>query len=189
MKVNNIYPEIKEKNLAYPKIRPYVRIAFLIAAVTCVVVNLATGGKAWSIIVVWSLFGVWKLLFSPDTVEFNIISQAVKVMFYTVILLGLIDYFLAPGWAEFVIPIVCFGTLIFTCIVFFTDIRNQMKNTLPMIRVVSWSLIAGIVYAMVRRQMDWTMIVLIAVSSAILIFFLLFPTSFLRELHKRFHTH
>jgi hypothetical protein len=47
---------------------------FLFAGFICAVVNLSTGGKAWSIIVIWSMWLVWTQLVSPDMVEYNRIS-------------------------------------------------------------------------------------------------------------------
>ena len=100
----------------------------LAAAIASVLVNWATGGKAWSLIVLMSLYMVWTLVLSPDLVEYNRISQFIKLITCTCILLTLIDVFLISGWAVIVVPIVGFGGLIVAGILFLTDLERQKQN-------------------------------------------------------------
>ena len=188
MKVRNIYPEVTRQNMLFMKARHIARYLFIAAAIICALVNIRVKGKAWSLVVIWALLSVWELVFSPDAIEFNFISQSVKIMLYTVVLLAIIDYFLAPGWAEFVIPIIIFSTVIFAAVVFFIDVHSQMKNTMPIIWVVVCSLLAAAVYAISKREMNWPMIVLVCVSLSMLIAFIFFNEAFILELKKRFHT-
>ena len=114
-----IYPVPGRQSLFYRKLRSIVRIVFLVSALICLLVNFLVKGKAWSLIVVWSLIAVWRLVFSLRLVEFSIFSHAIKVTYYLVVLLILIDHFLAPGWADTVIPIVLFADLLVMFVLFF----------------------------------------------------------------------
>jgi len=115
-----IYPIPRNQSLFYRRFRFIMRIVFLVAAAACVIVNIFTHGKPWSVIVLWSLWMAWQLFFSPALVEFSIFSHAVRVSLYSIVLLWLIDHFLAPGWAQTVIPIVFFGFLLILFILFWS---------------------------------------------------------------------
>ncbi len=114
-----IYPVPKSQSFFYRRLRFIMRIIFLLAAVSCLIVNICVKGRAWSVVVIWSLFMTWQLIFSLKLVEFSIFSHSVRSFLYIVILLVLMDHFLAPGWAETVIPIVFFAFLLIMVILFY----------------------------------------------------------------------
>ena len=101
--------------------------------ILCAALNLSIGGQAWSIVVLWSLWMVWSNLFAPALVEFNRISQTIKLIAQICILLMLINGLLAPGWAAMVVPIVCFSGLSLTGLLFFTGFDRQRQNGMPML--------------------------------------------------------
>ena len=121
-----IYPIPERQSLFYRYLRDIVRIIFLAAAFICLLINFIINGKMWSIVVIWSLFSILRLVFSLRLVEFSIFSHASKVTFYLVVLLFLIDHFLAHGWAETVIPIVLFADLLVMFVIYFAI--NDRKN-------------------------------------------------------------
>lgn len=123
-----IYPLPAQQRSFYRYLRYYSRFALIIAGLTCLIVNYFTGGKAWSIIVVWSLFSIWRLFFSLRLVEFSIYSHAIKVTFYLVILLILIDSLLAHGWAQTVVPIVLFGYFLVMFILYFAIYSRKQRH-------------------------------------------------------------
>ena len=128
-----IYPIPERQAGFYRSLRNLARITFLAAGVICLLINFLVKGKMWSIIVIWSLFSVWRLVFSPRLVEFSIFSHASKVTFYIVILLFLIDRFLAPGWAETVIPIVLFADLLVMFVLFFVTYERRRRHLVSII--------------------------------------------------------
>ena len=128
MNIKIIYPIPERQQNIYRTLRNYVRILFIAAAAICLLVNLLVKGKAWSLIVCWSLFSVWNLFFSLRLVEFSIYSHAVRITMYIVILLMLIDRFLASGWAETVVPIVLFGLLLLMFILFFVTYDRKERH-------------------------------------------------------------
>lgn len=188
MKVEITYPELDKVNILFLKSRRIVKWLFLTAGAACVIVNISVKGKAWSAVVVWSLLTVWDMIFSPDSVEFNFISQIVKAVFHVCVLLALIDVCLAPGWSMFVIPIILFAALIMTTLVLLIDYKSQLRNTMPMMWLVVFSLILTVFSIIGITELNWPVIVLGSIARSVMILFVFFHNDFIRELKKRFHT-
>lgn len=136
-----IYPLPNTQHRFYRYLRYYSRIAFIVAAFVCLLVNYLAKGKAWSIIVVWSLFSAWRLFFSLRLVEFSIYSHAIKVTFYLVILLILIDSLLAPGWAQTVVPIVLFAYFLVMTILYFAIYSRRQRHLVSVMMLGALNLI------------------------------------------------
>lgn len=135
-----IYPVPERQKMFYRNIRNLFRIIFLISGAICVLVNILVGGKAWSLIVVWSLFSFWRLVFSLRLVEFSIYSHAIKVTFYLFVMMVLIDRFLAPGWAETVVPIVMFAYLLVMFVLFFVTYDKKEKHLVSIMMLGAFNL-------------------------------------------------
>lgn len=123
-----IYPIPGNQGTFYKRLRNFARILFLLASFVCLLINFLVKGKPWSIIVVWSLFSIWRLVFSLHLVEFSIFSHAGRVTFYIIGLLILIEHFLASGWAQTVIPIILFADLLVMFIVFFATYERRERH-------------------------------------------------------------
>ncbi len=190
MKIDVVYPPRGKRRPQRRDLIAAARWPFLFAAYICPIVNLFTGGKAWSLIVLWSLLLVWKLLLSPDLVEYNRISQVIKLIVYSVVLLCLIDRLLSPGWAIEVVPIVCFAGLTASGVLFFTDLERQKQNMLPLL-LLSGLCLAGAVAGLIfwHEESRWAFAVMGAFAFALLAAcFAVLGPDMLRELKKRFHT-
>ena len=79
MKLKITYPPIEKRKLQRKHFLRVIRWPVLFAVVACPIVNLAVGGRAWSLIVLMSIYMAWSLILSPDLVEYNRISQSIKV--------------------------------------------------------------------------------------------------------------
>ena len=136
------------------------------------------------------LYMVWTLVLSPDLVEYNRISQFIKLLLSSCLMLILIELFLAPGWAGVVVPIVGFGGLIVCAALFFSDMERQRQNMLPMLTLIFLAALgsaAGLLW--LKPEVVWPMAVMGALSLALLISCIIaLGRGFIRELHKRFHT-
>ena len=134
-----IYPIPERQRSFYRLFRQILRIVFIAAALICILVNLLVKGKPWSIIVAWSLFSLWRLFFSLRLVEFSIYSHAAGIALHTVILLLLIDHFLASGWAQTVIPIVFFGCLLVMFVIYYItyDRRHRHLTSILLLGLVN----------------------------------------------------
>lgn len=190
MKVDITYPPLGKQKQVKRKLIKAAGLVLLSAAVICPIVNIAVGGKAWSLIVLMGLYMVWTLVLSPDLVEYNRISQFIKLLLSSCLMLILIELFLAPGWAGVVVPIVGFGGLIVCAALFFSDMERQRQNMLPMLTLIFLAALgsaAGLLW--LKPEVVWPMAVMGALSLALLISCIIaLGRGFIMELHKRFHT-
>jgi len=189
MKVKITYPPVEKHKLKRRKFLNIVRWPILFAAYICPIINIVTGGKAWSLIVLMALYMAWTLILSPDLVEYNRISQSIKAVVCACILLALIDIFLAPGWAIQVVPMVCFCGLAITGILFFTDFERQKQNMLPLLMLIFLAMASSVIGLILwREESRWSLAVMGAFALALLVTCIItLGNDFVRELQRRFH--
>jgi len=191
MEIEITYPKKSALRFQRHNLINWARWPFLFAAYICPIINLATGGPAWSVIVVWALWIVWSFSLSPELVEINRISLFVKFLADAAVLMILIDVLLAPGWAVEVVPIVCFTGLTITGTLLFTDIERQKQNMMPMLMLIVVSIASSITGLIIWRQEDnkWALAVMGAFAFALLVAGVsVLGSDFIRELKRRFHT-
>lgn len=170
MKIKITYPKVSPKIIKHQRLINFMKWPLLIAVVICPIINLITGGKAWSLVVLMSIYMVWDLVISRDLVEYNRISQFVKLITLTSLLLITIDVFLAPGWALDAVPILIFSGLIVTSVLFFTDIEKQKQNIFPFLFLILLSIFSSIIGLSFYHEKDsWPLIVMGAVALFLLI--------------------
>ncbi len=87
MKIKEIYPNVEKKVEIKKHIYNTIRFTFMFAGFICFILNLITGGKLWSLVVIWSLWLIWNQFISIDMIEYNRMSQIVKLVFNSSILL------------------------------------------------------------------------------------------------------
>ena len=189
MQIKNTYPSVKKGKFGRKKLLNILRWPFLLAALGSMIANLCIGEPYWFIIVILSLYIVWRLLLSTDLVEYNRISQSIKLVIFSCLMLTLIDILLAPGWAIFVVPIVCFSGLALCAVLFFTDLETQKHNMLPLILLIFFSIIASGICLIFWHEHDfWPFIVLGGISLFLLIsFVIVLGSDFRLEMKRRFH--
>lgn len=178
MKIKITYPKVSPKIIKHQRLINFMKWPLLIAVVICPIINLITGGKAWSLVVLMSIYMAWDLVISRDLVEYNRISQFVKLITLTSLLLITIDVFLAPGWALEAVPILIFSGLIVTSVLFFTDIERQKQNIFPFLFLILLSIFSSIVGLSFYHEKDsWPL----AVMGAVALFLLITLTITLKE--------
>jgi len=170
MKIKITYPKVSPKIIKHQRLINFMKWPLLIAVVICPIINLITGGKAWSLVVLMSIYMAWDLVISRDLVEYNRISQFVKLITLTSLLLITIDVFLAPGWALEAVPILIFSGLIVTSVLFFTDIERQKQNIFPFLFLILLSIFSSIIGLSFYHEKDsWPLTVMGAVALFLLI--------------------
>ena len=170
MKIKITYPKVSPKIIKHQRLINFMKWPLLIAVVICPIINLITGGKAWSLVVLMSIYMAWDLVISRDLVEYNRISQFVKLITLTSLLLITIDVFLAPGWALEAVPILIFSGLIVTSVLFFTDIERQKQNIFPFLFLILLSIFSSIVGLSFYHEKDsWPLTVMGVVALFLLI--------------------
>ena len=170
MKIKITYPKVSPKIIKHQRLINFMKWPLLIAVVICPIINLITGGKAWSLVVLMSIYMAWNLVISRDLVEYNRISQFVKLITLTSLLLITIDVFLAPGWALEAVPILIFSGLIVTSVLFFTDIERQKQNIFPFLFLILLSIFSSVVGLSFYHEKDsWPLTVMGVVALFLLI--------------------
>ena len=178
MKIKITYPKVSPKIIKHQRLINFMKWPLLIAVVICPIINLIIGGKAWSLVVLMSIYMAWDLVISRDLVEYNRISQFVKLITLTSLLLITIDVFLAPGWALEAVPILIFSGLIVTSVLFFTDIERQKQNIFPFLFLILLSIFSSIIGLSFYHEKDsWGL----AVMGAVALFLLITLTITLKE--------
>ncbi len=178
MKIKITYPKVSPKIIKHQKLINFMKWPLLIAVVICPIINLITGGKAWSLVVLMSIYMLWDLVISRDLVEYNRISQFVKFITLTSLLLITIDVFLAPGWALEAVSILIFSGLILTAVLFFTDIERQKQNIFPFLFLILLSIFSSIIGLSFYHEKDsWSL----AVMGVVALFLLITLTITLKE--------
>ncbi len=190
MQIKQTYPPLEKRKFQRKRLLNILRWPLLAAGFCSLVVNYILGGVAWSVVAVAALYSIWTLVFSIDLVEYNRISQFIKGVCCVCILLGLIDWLLAPGWAIFVVPLVCSAGLITSGTLFFTDLQRQKHNMLPLLLLILFSLIGGAIgFTLWSGRGRWAMIVMGGTAFALLVACIsTLGGEFFRELKRRFHT-
>lgn len=190
MKIKITYPKVAKCKLERKKLIAITKWPIIIAIVTCPIVNIAVGGKAWSLVVLWSIYMLWTLVISPDLVEYNRISQFVKLITLTSILLTIIDLCLAPGWAIEVVSILNFSALFVAGILFFTDLERQKQNMMPLLFIIFYSIVTAVIgLSLYHEEDNWALAVMGGVALLLLIsMMIVLKGPFINEFKKRFHT-
>ena len=170
MKIKITYPKVSPKIIKHQRLINFMKWPLLIAVVICPIINLITGGKAWNFVVLMSIYMAWDLVISRDLVEYNRISQFVKLITLTSLLLITIDVFLTPGWALEAVPILIFSGLIVTSVLFFTDIERQKQNIFPFLFLILLSIFSSIIGLSFYHEKDsWPLTVMGVVALFLLI--------------------
>ena len=189
MKVKCTYPQEVKKTFKRLKTINILKWPFLLAFIACPIINLSLGGPAWSVVADFGIYMIWSMVINVDVIEFNRITQMIKGIIKCIVMLALIDVLLAPGWVGLVAPIVCFGGLIISAILFYTDFDRQKHNLMPLLLLCVVSCVASIVcFNVFQETHNWAVIVMGAVAFVLLIVLLItLGSEFFKEFERRFH--
>ncbi len=167
--------------ITYPNARKYTRRRlitmtvfkwlFIVAAISCGIVNLYAGGEAWSVVVIICLYWAWKQFINPDIAGYNLIFQFVKGAFYLCTLLLAVMLVFKQDlvfWFNYVFPFVIWGILITLTVILFSGFRKQQHNVIPFVIFNIYCLIGALIVLAVGIA-EWPVIVLICLSVALLI--------------------
>lgn len=188
MTFKEVYPHVHNKRSIRQFFMTICKWLFIFASITCALFNIFIGGKAWSVVAIWSMWLVWDQLLNPDMVEYNRISQIIKLVINSCILLILTDNFLASGWAAQVVPIICSSSMGLVALLLFTDFKTQQRNLLPLILFCFECLIAiAVYYIWLRTQINLAMVIMgLCAFGLLMACFIRLGGEFIEEFKKRF---
>lgn len=189
MRVRITYPAAAPLSFWHRNWLALWRSAFLLASYVCLIVNLLTGGIAWSIVVVGGLTLAWIVFFYRPQVENTLIKKLCDMLIAACLYLYLLDSVLGTSWSGFVVPIVFFGDLVFIGGLFVLSFRKQKRNFLPLFELICVGLASTLLALTGVAELSWPMIVVGGVSLGLLVVCLVpFWTPMRLELRKKFHT-
>ena len=182
------YSDKKKSNLFMFWFKRLLKWIMALGIVTCPIVNHLTGGPLWSVVADVAMVFFWIEVLSPDVLENNMLRQVFKLGSFAIIETTLIGIFLSPGWLGFVLPIIGFGILLISVLLFVINLDKHRNCIMPLILETLIALVAFIVMVNITEQLNWPMITLGAVSSFVAFTGLvIFHKDIWVELRKRLH--
>lgn len=183
------YPKQRKSRLFMYYLRKILRLLFILAIITCPLVNYLTEGPAWCVVVIWAILFAWRMFLMPDIIEFTSIGSVFRVGTFAITETTLIGVILSPGWLGFVLPIIAFSTLIVSGFLFVLNIGKQQNNIMPLIWEIFFELVAFVVLFAEMPKLNWPTITMGGVAAFMAVTgLLIFHGAIWRELKKRFHT-
>ena len=125
-----LYPPITKKQRRRQHLAYVLNRIFVTCVILSIIVNLASGGAPWCLIVIIGFFTLHTMVVSPDLLEYNRISQTIKAIILLSILFILIDL-LYPGWAGVATSVLLCCGIVLSAALFFSDFRRQRENLFP----------------------------------------------------------
>lgn len=188
MKINITYPDVSKKTFQRKKYLRIIKWPLIAIALACVIVNITIGGPWWSIVALMGIYMFWSLVLNTDLVEYNRISQFIKLSIYTCIMILLIDLFLVGGWALEIVSIINFCALVISAILLFTDFNRQKQNLMPIFLLIVIAFVWATVGLLSMNVSAWLLIILGGLSLLFLLaIIIVLKEDFIRELKCRFH--
>lgn len=189
MQIKITYPHIEKHRVLHEKMMNLIKSLILLTAVICPIVNIAAGGKAWSIIVLMSLYMVYTMTLSPALIEYNRISQFIKFVGCLCVLLTLIDSLLAPGWSIIAVSVILCCGLSVSGILLFTDLEKQKHNMFPIILLIAIGIIRAIIGVCFYHGGNRIASIIMGIFALVLLILCIIAlrSDFVRELRCRFH--
>ncbi len=182
------YSDKKKSSLFMFWFKRLLKWIMALGIVTCPIVNHLTGGPLWSVVADVAMVFFWIEVLSPDVLENNMLRQVFKLGSFAIIETTLIGIFLSPGWLGFVLPIIGFGILLISVLLFVINLDKHRNCIMPLILETLIALVAFIVMVNITEQLNWPMITLGAVSSFVAFTGLvIFHKDIWVELRKRLH--
>ncbi len=182
------YSDKKKSSLFMFWFKRLLKWIMALGIVTCPIVNHLTGGPLWSVVADVAMVFFWIEVLSPDVLENNMLRQVFKLGSFAILETTLIGIFLSPGWLGFVLPIIGFGILLISVLLFVINLDKHRNCIMPLILETLIALVAFIVMVNITEQLNWPMITLGAVSSFVAFTGLvIFHKDIWVELRKRLH--
>ncbi len=164
MIINNDYPKIKKRVSKFLLIRKIILIIFLVAFITCLTINLATGGRLWFIYV---LFG--ELIFYYAFLNKPLIDNVLikRILILVIIIMGYlytIDKINETNWSVLVIEVISFSFLIIQLIIFFTNYEYHKNKIILLFFTSIFSCVGCFLGIIGVYPINWALIVIGAIG-------------------------
>ena len=169
MQVHITYPKPAAHSFWWRNRRELMRGLFGFVAYACGLINIATGGQPWALAAIGGLAVVWIAVFYRPLVENTAIKKITDVGGAVCLYLFLLDWIFGGNWSGFVSPIVFFADLIVAGIYFLAYFKKEKRNFLPLFELTLAGLVAIFCGLVGWSRLDWPLIVVGAVSMALVV--------------------
>lgn len=99
------YPVPEQKIVNMLKLRRYVFRMFTFAGISCIIINICTGGRAWSVVTAVSLWLFWKNALEKVLVEDSAAERTSRFCMSTCVLLLMVELSLGVDCAAVAVPV------------------------------------------------------------------------------------
>jgi hypothetical protein len=184
------YPVYKKISSRGTKFRFWSIMALIVLTVATVIVNIAVGGRTWSLYVVVGSIINYQTFFSRKQVESSLIRKFIVIVLSVCILLIIIQFLSRSevNAIQIIVPILLWGTLILSAFLYFFDFPAQKSHILPILFTICLSLICIGTGLWLFNTIRWPSIVLMSISTFIVLFAMLFYRKPVwAELRKKLH--
>lgn len=187
---HSLYPKMKRRRMSLPRLRAWTLWAMVLGTGICILVNALVGGAPWVFYVLLSDYVFYTAFLSWQTVEGSLIQKLLGTGISVCALLLLAEWFDGGAWASrLVVPIVFFGILCVNALVYFLNFKTQRQNVIPLMTMLGVALLAALLGAFYFKVFSWAWIVLLGVSGALVVVWLIwFRRPVLMELKKKLHS-
>ena len=187
MVINNDYPKIKKKVSRFLLIRKIVLSIFLIMFTASLIVNLTTGGRLWSIYVLFGELIIYFAFLNKPQID-NILLKRLLILIVIIIgYLYVIDKINDTNWSILVIEVISFSFLSLQLVLFFLNYEYHKNKIIIMFFTSTISCIGCLLGIVGLYPVNWALIVTgsVGLFNLLLLFTFYFKTTCL-ELSKYF---
>ncbi len=189
MKIEIVYPPVStndRKKACWKRI--LLRTMFILIC-AALLINWRVGGPAWSVVAVWVMLALYRLVLSPEPVERGTVSILVRALLYIIVTMVLIESLLAPGWADTAVPLATLGALISSAVLSVIAMENQQPLSMNMLILLLFSGLALPLYRVLNKPLTWPVWALSGTAAFLLVLgLMIYRREVFRLLQKYWHT-
>ena len=127
------YPIPRRRLLDLVKLRRAALRLLLAAGGACVLVNICTGGSAWSLIVLVSMWLLWSNLLARPLVEDSLQERISRLMLGVCLLVLTVELLYGGSYTGIVLPVLLGSTLTALALIFWLGRRQSL---MPLLRLL-----------------------------------------------------
>lgn len=188
MIIENDYPKIKKKVNKFLLIRNIILIIFVIGFITSLIVNLSTGGKLWSMYVLFAELIIYYAFLNKPLIDNALIKRVSILIGVIIAYLYTIDKINNSDWSYIVIDILAFSLLLIQLFFFFINYEYHKNKVIIILFTSVFSCVFCLLAILKVIPINWAVIVTgsIGLLNLIVLFTFYLKTTIL-EIKKYFN--
>ena len=188
MIIENDYPKIKKKVSKYLLVRNIILIVFALSFIISLIVNLAIGGKLWSIYVLFAELIFYFAFLNKPLIDNALIKRVSILLGIIIAYLYIIDKINNTDWSYIVIDILAFSLLIIQLVFFFIDYEYHKNKIIILFLTSVFSCLFCLLAIIKVIPINWAVIVIGSIGLfTLIILFTFYLKTTLLEIKKYFN--